>query len=258
VALGVSEQLVGLDAVSAGLSQLSDVPEIASLPIVDLAHAAQRSPDLVLTSALVNEDARAVVELESQGAQLVEFAPHDLEDVFALCRGLGARLVGVAAATRFERSIARPLALVGGLSSPVDRPRVLAVTGLAPLTFAGGHSFETDLIEIGGGSSVTHGGEENRLPASAGDWDTLAPDLVVVMMSGKPTARDRWRADQWIPDGYRVEFFDFDAQWFWLEDPVEDARRMRQLIVSVGEVTRRPDPAWTEQRNPSPPGDGLR
>ncbi len=226
IELGAGRRLVGVDA------QSSALPGLAHLPVVDLATAQHLAPDLVLFPAEVDAANPALRSLESAGTRLVEFAPHDFEDVFALCRGLGAQLVGVVSATLFERQIARPLALIGGISPALGRPRVVAVVSFEPLELAGGHSFETDLIEIAGGTSVTHGGDELRIAMTPERWDELSPDLVLVTtleeasLAGKSAARAR------IPDRYRVEFFAFDRESFWLEEPEHDAERLRAIIAS--------------------------
>jgi len=223
--LGVGDRLVGIDEDSAAWVGSK------RLPIVDLGRSRSLAPDLVLLKSLADLDPRSVFDLEADGVRIVEFDPHDLEDVGALCRALGTQLVGVAAAAMFERRIMRPLALVGGASPPFGRLRVVAVVDLDPLTLAGGHSFETDLIEIGGGTSLTHGGEESRIVMTPGRWRELEPDLVIVTSPEEATPAQRIRARALIPDRYRIEFFHFDRETFWLHAPEEDAERMRALIA---------------------------
>lgn len=224
--LGAGHRLLGVDVES------SRLPEVELLPVVDLAGALRLAPRIMLVAALPPEDDPIMGELRSSGVRLVEFAPHDLVDVFDLCRGLGVELVGPSAATAFERRIARPLALIGGRSPPRGRPRVAAVIGFDPPELAGGHSFETDLIEIAGGSSVTHGGEENRISLAEADWDALAPDLILVTASKEPTPAERRSALATIPERYAVEFFRFDRETFWLREPAADAERLHALIAS--------------------------
>lgn len=226
IELGAGRRLVGVDA------QSSALPGLAHLPVVDLATAQNLVPDLVLIPAEVDASNRALHSLEAAGARLIEFAPHDFEDVFALCRGLGAQLVGVVSATLFERQIARPLALIGGISPALGRPRVVAVVSFEPLELAGGHSFETDLIEIAGGTSVTHGGDQLRIAMTPERWDELSPDLVLVTTLDEASLAEKSTARALIPDRYRVEFFAFDREIFWLEEPEHDAERLRAIIAS--------------------------
>jgi ABC-type Fe3+-hydroxamate transport system substrate-binding protein len=224
LALGAGHLIVGVDTES------QRIPELAELPVVALADAGRLSPDLVLVRGLPADDDPVARELRSAGAELVEFAPHDLEDVFELCRRVGGRLVGTTSALRFETDLARPLAQIGGSSFGRLRPRVLAVVGFDPLELAGGHSFETDLIEIAGGRSLTHGGDEARLAVDAEQLSTFAPDLILVVTPREASPAERRSARDALPSDYRVEFFAVDTELFWLRDPVEPARRLRDLI----------------------------
>jgi ABC-type hemin transport system substrate-binding protein len=225
--LGVGHQLVGVDAESVLL------PGLMGVPVVDLQSALSVAPDLVLVPKPRETDLDVASELEASGARWVEFEPHDLEDVGALTRGLGAQIVGIAAAARFERRFSRPLALVAGIQPPRDRLRVVAVIDLDPLTLAGGHSFETDLIEIGGGSSVTHGGSETRIVATQAEWESLEPDLVIIVTREEMGPDEREQARSVVPARFAIDFFEFDRESFWLYEPEKDADRMRRLLASA-------------------------
>jgi ABC-type hemin transport system substrate-binding protein len=223
VAIGAADRLVGVDAMSARRAELE------GLPVVDASGAASLGPDLVLVSEGAALDAPLQQALQAQGAELVEFAPHDLQDVSDLCRRVGARLVGAANALRFETDFGRPLAEIGGASSGMPRPRVLAVVGFGPLQLAGGHSFETDLIEIAGGSSVTHAGSEPRLEAGADQIAAYAPDLILAVRARAWTPAEQSAARAQLPHAARIEFFAF-APDFWLDEPVGVAKRLRAVI----------------------------
>lgn len=224
--LGAGNQLLAVDRASSAL------PGLAALPAIEFDEVGTLGPEWVLVPALPDPDDPLVRRLEADGVRLLEFAPHDLEDVFTLCRGVGAELMGLASAVRLERRISRPLALVAGNSPALGRPRIVAVTGFDPLELAGGHSFETDLIEIAGGTSVTHGGEESRIAMGEGGWAELAPDLVLVMMPKPATPEEKAASRTAIPAEVRVEYFDFDAEGFWLDEPASDAERLRVLLAS--------------------------
>ncbi len=225
LALGVGDRLVAVDPDSLGQ------PGVPALPATRLAGAAAFEPSLVLVPAFP-DDAPALARLQAAGAQVVEFAPHDLEDVFALCRSIGGALVGGEAAGQLERRIARPLALVAGESPAAGRPRILALVAVDPPEIAGGHSFETDLIEIAGGSSLTHGGEDVRLPIDAAGLARFAPDLVLVMTPRPLAPAEQDRALRFVGDAAPVEFFDFDREGFWLAEPARDAKRLRAATLA--------------------------
>ncbi|HPG26845.1 MAG: hypothetical protein H6748_06190 [Spirochaetaceae bacterium] len=222
--LGAADRLVAVDATSRTL------PDLGDRPLATLATAHRFEPDLVLVPALPLDDA-PVRALQAAGIRVVEFAPHDLEDVIALARSVGTELVGRAEAARFEHTLSRPLALIGGLAPATDRPRVAIVSSVEPLELAGGHSFESDLVEIGGGTSLTHGGEERRLPITPEGLRALAPDLVVVAGEAEPDAATRAWLRSKLPPALRIVFFGFDREQFWLDDPTVDARRMRTLLL---------------------------
>ena len=232
--LGAGRLLAGVDPAS------STLPGLEDLPVVDLDGARRLAPDWILApSPPPSEppfgsiaDERVPSERQWGGARWIEFAPHDLEDVIASVRELGAELVGPTAALSFERRLSRPLALIAGDASPIDRPRVVAIVGFDPLLLAGGHSFETDLIEIAGGTSVTHGGDETRIAMIPGDWRALDPDLVLVMSAREMTREEEDAARAQLPADLPVELFVFDAEHFWLDQPEEVALRLRDLIAS--------------------------
>ncbi|MEE2662532.1 MAG: hypothetical protein VX681_00315 [Myxococcota bacterium] len=220
---------MGVDAVSGRLAGLATLPE------VDLAGAAQLAPDIVVLAALPAVDDPVAQPLVALGAALVEFAPEDLEDISALYKGLGVQLVGSVAALRAEAEMLRRLARIGGSSFGQRRPRTLAIVGLDPFLLAGAHSFETDLIEIAGGNSVTHtdGGEEFRIESSPARLDGYAPELLLVLTPEPLSSEQRRALLEMLGDRYPVEFLAVDGQTFWLEDPPAAAQRLREVIERV-------------------------
>ena len=233
IAIGAEEQILGVDAESQQLPGLTD------RPIVTLETAFQLGPSLVLVPERPENETDWRDGAIPAETRIVEFAPHDLEDVFELAQTVGEPLVGRERVNRFSLELSRPLAQIGGESFGQSRPRIAAVIDLDPLTLAGGHSFETDLIEIAGGSSVTHGGDETRKGVDDGDWSALSPDLVVVMTPSALSGTERKAALDALPDEFETLFFPFAAQSFWLDDPVVTARRFRTLVA---ERARRLDP----------------
>ena len=221
IALGARERLVAVDEASAAL------PGVADLPVARVEDAERFAPDLVLVAAPLDSGAASPL-----GTRLVEFAPHDFEDALPLVRELGARLAGPEAAARFERSFSQPLAAIGGSSEGRARPRVVAVTRLAPLEIAGGHSFETDLIEIAGGTSVTHPGDEHRRAIGADAWAALAPDLVLVIGARPASAPEEQAVRNALPPNAAVGWFAFDPG-FWIDASDEPARRLRDVIAPL-------------------------
>lgn len=227
LAIGAGDRIVGVDEVSARL------PGLQGLPVVDLQAALRLEPDLLLVGEVPAGDTGFDPARVPVSTEFIEFAPHDLEDVIELCREVGGRLVGSARANRFEMELSRPLARIGGASFGELRPRVVAVVGFDPLELAGGHSFETDLIEIAGGSSVTHGSDEPRLAFASNRWAELSPDLIWVVSSAELGEEERSAALDALPPATRVVFFPFEPEFFWLDEPTETARRFRELIIET-------------------------
>ncbi len=223
--IGAGDQILAVDARSQRLAGLGD------RPVVTLAAALELGPKVVLIPERSAEQADIKPPEAPSGTRIVEFAPHDLEDVLELAQNLGEFIVRREQAHRFSMERSRDLALIGGESFGQTRPRTAAVVNLDPVTLAGGHSFETDLVEIAGGSSVTHGGEETRKVIEDADWVTLSPDLVVVMTHGPMNHAQREAALAVLPGEIETAFFAFSAPGFWIDEPVETARRFRTLIA---------------------------
>ena len=226
LAIGAGAQLVGADAASVRM------PELSGLRVVDLESAPELSPDLVLVPEEPSPGSPAAAALAHRGAKIAAFAPHSFEDALVLVRDIGRDLVGEAQTSRFEAAFSRPLAKIGGESHGQPRPRVVAVVSFEPLVIAGGHSFETDLIEIAGGQSVTHPGNEPRLPIDADRWSALSPDLVLVIGPRPASPRAEQALRNALPPGPDVAFFPFDPL-FWLAASDEPARRLRAVIEPI-------------------------
>ena len=229
LALGAGDQIVAVDSGS------SRIPALSQLPVVDRVSATRVEPDVILLPESPAADQARAEELRSAGYEVIVWAPHDFEEAFALCRDLGARLVGTPRATAFETDLSRDLARIGGSSFGRPRPRVAGLIGPAPLAFAGGHSFITDLIEIAGASSVTHGGAELRISMSSDRLRGFAPDLLLVVSPDPLSESERDAIQQALPAAYRVEFFAFDAEHQWMHEAVAAARRLRAMIEPLSD-----------------------
>ena len=224
LALGAEETLVGLDAESRTL------PGLHSLPGTTLAQVRQDlNADLILVKEIPLDDS---IErgLQAEGVTVFAFDPHDIEDVVALSRQIAPQLVGPQRAQNFERDLTHPLGLIGGLSSPTDRPRVLAIVGIDPIEIAGGHSFETDLIEIAGATSLTHGGEDTRTESTLSGIRAWSPDLLLVTSNAPLSKAEAETIRDALPAEIPVAFFAFDRKLFWLDHPEKDAMRLHELL----------------------------
>ena len=224
LALGAGSQLVAVDAESARL------PGLDALPTARLDGAAAFRPHLVLLPALPPDGSPALAGLRAAGSEVIEVAPKDYSEVFALCRALGARLAGETRAASFEIQLSRELAALASLSRGSPRPRVAAVLGPEPLAVAPAHSFATDLIEMAGGTSLSHVHDPERAPATVAQLAAASPDLVLVMSAASLPEAARTAARRAIGDALAVEFFELDASRFWVRGGPDAVRRLRALI----------------------------
>jgi ABC-type Fe3+-hydroxamate transport system substrate-binding protein len=223
ILLGIDhgERLVAVDAVSARLAGVRDYP------VTERAKLGVHAPDLVLVSAADAPAARRA----APAAALIEVAPHDFDDGWALCLAIGAALDRAAEARRFVRETSRPLAVLGAEAFGKRRPRVAAVLALEPLEVAGGHSFATDLIELAGGESVGHGTEQPRLAWSAAELARAAPELIVVVTPKPASPVERALASQLAAPSRAVELLVLDAERDWLAGALPAARQLRAWIA---------------------------
>jgi hypothetical protein len=123
--------------------------------------------------------------------------------------------------------------MLGNESFGRRRPRVAAVLGLEPLEVAGGHSYVTDLIELAGGESATHGTEEPRLRWSALELARAEPELIVVVAARAPAPAERERARARFGAALPVEFLVLDPEREWLTGALPAARRLRGWIEAL-------------------------
>jgi hypothetical protein len=87
-----------------------------------------------------------------------------------------------------------------------------------------------DLIEIAGGSSLTHGGSEPRLTVSVEQIAQYGADLLLVVSSAELTQMEQRAARERLPRGARLAFFPLDRDFFWLGTPTEQAAQLRTVI----------------------------
>jgi ABC-type Fe3+-hydroxamate transport system substrate-binding protein len=229
IGIGAAHAIVAVDEDSHRLDALGD------LPVVDLGRAAGLAPDLVIVPRLDGE-ARLDWLLRAPGGEIFEFAPHNFDDAFQLCRALGARLGRLEQARSFIRDHSSELARISSGSTGEPRPRVAALIELHPLVVAGGHSFVTDLIEMAGAESVTHESEDVRIPMSVEQLLALRPDLVLVTGSTELSRFERDALRQRLGPEPHIAALTLDLDTLWLHDAVAVVRRLRSLVASTADA----------------------
>lgn len=223
IALGLGDRLVAVDAASA------PVPGAHRLPLADAASAAAFSPDLVLAPASEEEAVRRAVPR----ARVLPVAAHDFDDAWGLYHQIGAALGSEELARRHVREISRPLAEIGAASFGARRPRVAAVLTPEPLEIAGGHSFVTDVIELAGGESVTHGTEETVLRWTREQIVRAEPELVLLVGPREPTPDEIALVRARLGPGLPLETLVLDPERFWLHDAVPVVERVQAWIDAL-------------------------
>jgi hypothetical protein len=158
---------------------------------------------------------------------VVAFAPGNLEGVYSMFRGLGHT-----EALLREVALARPLAAIGGESFGERRLRRLAIIRLIPLEVAGAHSFETDLIELAGATSVTHthGGKAARLAANPDMIEAYAPELILVTTPSPLTTVERRRLREHLGSFEPLDLLTLTPRSLWHDDANKTARDVRRLV----------------------------
>ena len=247
--LGAGSSLIAVDPESARLAGLG------SLPTVTLEDASELRPDLLLVPPVGPEDPSILTRLRAAGSDVIEIAPEDYDDVFALCRGLGARLAGPVRAAAFESRLGRELGALAATSHGQRRPRVAAVLTLEPLELAAAHSFATDLIELAGGTSTSHDHEGTKPPTRLAELVASAPDLVLLLSPTPRSEAARASARSLLADALPSEFFAFDPASFWVRDGPATVGRLRALIEPLSKAGGA-EPLARADRNATAPASG--
>ena len=231
-----SELLVGLGAAAAVVGVDADshrLPALGHVPVVTLPEAAALEPDLIVVPTLQGEPERARTALPALGVDVLQVDAHDFDEAFELCRLLGSWVGRSDLADEFVRERAHAFARVSTASFGQRRPRIAAVVQLSPLEVAGGHSFTTNLIEIAGAESVTHGSEERRVPMTPAQLLDTAPDLVLVVRASEFAASERRAVREALAEAPRLAFLVYDADRFPVRDAPGAARRLRELVAPL-------------------------
>jgi len=152
---------------------------------------------------------------------IVNATPHNLDDAYSLYREIAGLIDRSSRAESLVRRLHAPLVERAAQQLGRPRPCVAIVTNLSPLTLAGGHSFETDVIQLVGGESTTHSDEEWRTSLSLDDLKTREVDLIIVTDPvGQSTMTSSALSEftnQVQPA--HVQSSLFHAAAFWLDDP---------------------------------------
>jgi ABC-type Fe3+-hydroxamate transport system substrate-binding protein len=171
-------------------------------------------------------------EPSARGARVLEVAPHQFDEAFALYAEIAAALGDADRGRATAHRLGDPLGRISAAQVGKRRPLVAALVSLDPLELAGGHSFVTNLVEIAGAESITHGSEQVRLPARVDEIRTGSPELVVVALRELPDSAAQAVVRSWFAPT-PVAFLAVDADSLWLDGALELASDLASRVEAV-------------------------
>jgi hypothetical protein len=165
-------------------------------------------------------------------ARVIEVAPHQFDEAFALYREIATALGDPERGRITTRGIGDPLARISASQLGKRRPRVAPLVSLDPLELAGGHSFVSDLVEVAGAETITHGDEVPRVAARVEAIRAASPELVVAALPALPDAAAQAVVRSWFAPT-PVAFVALDAESLWLDGALAAATELARLVESV-------------------------
>ncbi|MFQ5699097.1 MAG: ABC transporter substrate-binding protein [Myxococcota bacterium] len=192
VALGATDELVGVDSYSLRLGELSGVPSVGGLFSPDLERTVELDPSLVL--AVESAEQRAFCEaLRRRGVRVETLAPQSLEEQIESIQTIGGWLGIPDRAEALVRRVHADLAAVKVRTRAAGRPptRVALVVEREPLYVVGAGSFVHALLAIAGGRNV-FGDLESAFPQVS--LEVLAERAPALLLDSTVLARAGPRA----------------------------------------------------------------
>jgi iron complex transport system substrate-binding protein len=215
VAMGAGDRLVAR-------TEYDRQPELAGLPSVgggldpSVEWLASLGPDLVI--AWPDMGPRALVpRLESLGIPVYTARAESIEEGLAVAADLGRLLGREPAADSAIAAVLQGLDAVADGVRDRDRPAVLYLVGLDPLTAAGAGTFIDELIRVAGGRNALDGVRSHWPALALEDVVRRDPDVVflgIVGMDAHLENRPGWRSVSAVREG-RVHGMDPDLANRW-------------------------------------------
>jgi ABC-type Fe3+-hydroxamate transport system substrate-binding protein len=168
----------------------------------------------------------------------VVIAPHNLMEALALYAELGILLGDIPSGLAASQSIGDPYASMSAAQMGRQTVRVAVMRGIDPLMLAPGHGFETDLVEIAGGASLTHDEVGPSRSTTVAELRSMNPDLIIVSTDETSSASEQAALVSMV-ESIPVAFLPFDPDSLWLDDRgPEIARDWARAVDSVRRVQR--------------------
>lgn len=189
-AVGLADQLVGLDRSSDWPPEVVHLPRVGPDLEVDVAAVAALRPDLVLSSLSVPGMERNLERLDAAGIPHLVLDAQGLQGVFESIRVVG-RLVGRGAVaegvvcamqSRLDAVAARP---------PRRRWRVFLEWWPRPVITPGRRCWSTEMIALAGGENVFADLDVRSTPVDDAAVVARSPDVLLTCWCGVPHERQR-------------------------------------------------------------------
>jgi iron complex transport system substrate-binding protein len=202
-ALGLGEQLVGVDTWSDYPPAVKALPKVGRELDIDVAAVAALRPDLVAACLSVPGMERNIPRLEAAGLPYVAVAPVGLESIFDNIRQLGeATGRQEQAADLVDRLQGRLEAVRQQMATVAGRPSVYWEWWPQPLVAAAGGSWMTSIIAMAGGDNVFADREEESATVQVEEVLARRPEVIVACWCGArtpPTAQRVAGRPGWEP-----------------------------------------------------------
>jgi len=176
-ALGALASLVGRSRYCDYPPEVTKLPEVGGYVDPNLEAIVALRPDLVV-GARGPAGRRIDDTLRARGIATYFPPTESIADIFAMVRGVGARLYRAAEAERVVAGIEAQLAAVEAATKALPHPRALLLFGVLPIVAAGPKSFGDEILaRAGARNAITSGGSYPSLDIEA--VVALDPDVVV-------------------------------------------------------------------------------
>lgn len=188
-ALGLLEQLVGVDDHSDWPPAVASLPRVGPDLQVDIAKVQALAPDLVLASLSVPGMERVVAGIQAAGLPHLVLNPHSLADIYADIRTVA---VAAGVATRGERVVSELQARVEAAALRAGaaanrrgrRLRLYWEWWPRPLFSPGGRNWLTEISALAGGENLFAGVDQEAVRPDPDQVAALDPDVILAAWTG--------------------------------------------------------------------------
>lgn len=187
-ALGLTEQLVGVDTWSDYPPAVRALPKVGRELNIDMAAVAALQPDLVAACLSIPGMEGNVARLEAAGLPFVAVESVGLESIFQNIHRLGEATERQEQATALIEQMQQRMAAVQQRAAELtERPRVYWEWYPQPLVAAAGKSWMTRLIAMAGGENIFADRPEESAKVQLDEVLARRPDVILACWCGART-----------------------------------------------------------------------